>query len=146
MMMTLTSAGRQGLKVDHQDRPWPAKNHVKHSLPPDQSKAASPLHLLQEGENHTGPSCVGLDSGAAEDDPQGEDAGETSETPQVQSGDCGSEGHLSLPKDLSTAHPEVAFPEGGEGDRPGLQDRPAVPVGGDTVSPGSSGGLSGQAI
>ena len=68
------------------------------------------------------------------------------ETPQVQSGDCGSEGHPSLPKDLSTAHPEAAFPEVGEGDCPGLQDRPAIPISGDTVSPGSSGGLPGQAV
>ena len=67
-------------------------------------------------------------------------------TPQVQSGDCGSDGHPSLPKDLITAHPEVAFPEVGEGDRPGLQDRPVVPVGGDTVSPGSSGGIPCQAV
>ena len=29
MMMTLTNAGRQGEKVDHQDRPWPIKNHAK---------------------------------------------------------------------------------------------------------------------
>ena len=29
---------------------------------------------------------------------------------------------------------------------PGLQDRPAVPVGGDTVSPGSSGGIPCQAV
>ena len=65
---------------------------------------------------------------------------------QVQSGDCGSARHSPLPKDLSTAHPEIAFPEVGEGDRPGLQDRPAVPVSGDTVSPGSSGGLPGQAV
>ena len=147
MMMTLTSAGRQGVKVEHQDRPWPVKNHVKRAqFTPDQSKAASPLHLLQEGENHAGPSCVGLDSGAAENDPRGKDAGETGETPKVQSGDCGSEGHPSFPKDLIAAHQEVAFPEVGEGDRPGLQDRPAVPVSGDTVSPGSSGGLSCQAI
>ena len=39
-----------------------------HSLPPDQLKAASPLHLSQEGENHAGPSRVGLDSGAEEED------------------------------------------------------------------------------
>ena len=86
------------------------------------------------------------DSSAAENDPRGEDAGETGKTRQVQSGDCGSEGHPSLPKNLSTAHPEVAFPEVGEGDCPGLQDRPAVPVSCDTVSPGSSGGLPCQAI
>ena len=65
---------------------------------------------------------------------------------QVQSGDCGPAGHPPLPKDLSTAHSEIAFPEVGEGDRPGLQDRRAVPVGGDTVSPGSSGGIPGQAV
>ena len=39
-----------------------------HSLPPDQPKAASPLHLSPEGENHTGPSRVRLDSGAEEED------------------------------------------------------------------------------
>ena len=87
----------------------------------------------------TGPS-------AAENDPRGEDAGETGETPQVQSGDCSSEEHPSFPKDLSAAHLEVAFPEVGERDRPGLQDRPAVPVSGNTVSPGSNGGLPCQAV
>ena len=117
-----------------------------HSLLPDQPKSAGPLHLSPEGENHAGPSRIRLDSGAEEEDTRGEDAGEASETPQVQSGDCGSEGHPSLPKDHSAAHPEVAFPEVGEGDRPGLQDQPAVPVGGDTVSPGSSGGLPSQVI
>ena len=117
-----------------------------HSLPPSQSKPASPLHLPQEGENHAGPLRVGLDSSTAENDPQGEDAGETGKTPQVQSGDCSFEGHLSLPKNLSAAHPEVAFPEVSEGDRPGLQDRPAVPVSSDTVSLGSSGGLPCPAI
>ena len=70
----------------------------------------------------------------------------TSETPQVQSGDCGSTRHLPLPKDLSTAHPEITFPEVGEGDHPGLQDRPAVPVSGDTVSPRSSRGIPCQAV
>ena len=49
-------------------------------------------------------------------------------------------------KNLSTAHPEVAFPEVSEGDHPGLQDRPAVPVSGNTVSPGSSRGLPCPAI
>ena len=39
------------------------------TVTPNQLKAASPLHLSQEGENHAGPSCVGLDSGAAENDP-----------------------------------------------------------------------------
>ena len=29
MMMTLTSTGSQGVKVEHQDRPWPMKNHIK---------------------------------------------------------------------------------------------------------------------
>ena len=119
---------------------------VGHSLPPDQQTVASPLHLLPERENHVGPPRVGLDSGAEEEDILGEDAGETSETPQVQSGDCGSAGHPPLPKDLSTAHPEIALPEVGEGDRPGLQDRPAVSIGGDTVSPGSSRGIPCQAV
>ena len=68
-------------------------------------------------------------------------AGETSEAPQVQSRDCGSTRHLPLPKDLSTAHPETALPEVGEGDRPGLQDRPAIPVSSDTVSPRGGGGI-----
>ena len=70
VVMTRTNAGRQGVKVNHQDRPWPVKNHVKRAqFTPGQSEAASPLHLSQEGENHTGPSCVGLDSSAAENDP-----------------------------------------------------------------------------
>ena len=49
-------------------------------------------------------------------------------------------------QDLSAAHPEVTFSEVGEGDRPGLQDRPAVPVGGNIVSPGSSRGIPCQAV
>ena len=49
-------------------------------------------------------------------------------------------------KNLGTAHPEVAFPETGEGDRPGLQDRSAVPVSGDTMSSRSSRGLSCRAV
>ena len=39
-----------------------------HNLPPDQQKAASPLHLSQEGENLTRPLRVGLDPGAEEED------------------------------------------------------------------------------
>ena len=65
---------------------------------------------------------------------------------RYSSGDCGSTRHPPLPKDLSTAHPEIALPEVGKGDRPGLQDRSAVPVGGDTVSPRSSGGIPCQAV
>ena len=64
-----------------------------------------------------------------------------SKAPPVQSRDCGSTRHPPLPKDLSTAHPEIAFPEVGEGDRSGLQDRPAIPVSGDTVSPRGGGGI-----
>ena len=69
------------------------------------------------------------------------DAGEVNKAPQVQSGDCGSEGHPSLPREHSTAHPKVALPEGSEGDRPEFQDRPAVPVSGSTVSPRGGGGI-----
>ena len=81
-----------------------------------------------------------------EEDPRGEDAGETGETPQVQSRDCGSTRRPQLPKDLSTAHPETAFPEVGEGDRPGFQDRPEVPISGNIVSPRSGGGVPCQAV
>ena len=66
--------------------------------------------------------------------------------PPVQSRDCGFTRHPPLSKDLSTAHQETAFPEVGEGDRPGLQDRSAVPVGGDTMSPRSGGGIPCQAV
>ena len=74
------------------------------------------------------------------------DAGEVNKAPQVQSGDCGSEGHSSFPREHSTAHPKVAIPEGGEGDRPGLQDRPAIPVGSGTASPRSNGGIPCQVV
>ena len=79
-------------------------------------------------------------------DPRGEDAGKAGEAPPVQSGDCGSEGHSSLPREHSTAHPKAALPEASEGDRPGFQDRPAVPVSGGTVSPGGGGGIPCQAV
>ena len=69
------------------------------------------------------------------------DAGEAGKTPQVQSWDCGSEGHPSLPRIHGSAHQKVTFPEVGEGDRPGLQDRPAIPVSSNTVSPGGIRGI-----
>ena len=69
-MMTLTSAGRQGVKVNHQDRPWPVKNHARWAqvTPPNRQKATSPLHLSSKGENLAGPPRVGLDSRAEEED------------------------------------------------------------------------------
>ena len=73
-------------------------------------------------------------------------AGEAGKTSPVQSRDCGSERHLPLPGKHSTAHPKAALPEGGEGDHPGLQDRSAVPVGGGTMSPRSSGGIPCQVV
>ena len=51
------------------------------------------------------------------------------------------EGHPSLPREYGVAHPKVAFPEGGERNRPGYQDRPAVPVSSDTVSSGGNRGV-----
>ena len=42
--------------------------------------------------------------------------------------------------------PETAFPKVGEGDRPGLQDRPTVLVSGDTMSPRSGRGIPCQAV
>ena len=39
-----------------------------YSLPPDQQEAASPLHLSPKRENPAGPSRVGLDSRAEEED------------------------------------------------------------------------------
>ena len=41
---------------------------------------------------------------------------------------------------------KAALPEASEGDRPRLQDRPAVPVSSDTVSPGGGGGIPCQAV
>ena len=42
--------------------------------------------------------------------------------------------------------PKVTFSEASKGDRPGFQDRPAVPVSSDTVSPGGGGGIPCQAV
>ena len=119
---------------------------VGYSLPPNRPEAATPLYLSPQGENRIGPPRTGLDGRAEKEDPRGTDAGEANKTPQVQSRDCGSEGHPSFPSEHSTAHPKVAFPEGGEGDCPGLQDRPAIPVGGGTVSPRSNGGIPCQVV
>ena len=73
-------------------------------------------------------------------------AGEAGKTSPVQSRDCGSEGHPPLPGKHSTAHPKAALPEASERDRPRLQDRSAVPVSSDTVSPGGGGGIPCQAV
>ena len=67
--------------------------------------------------------------------------GRLNKAPPIQSRDCSSEGHPSLPREHSIAHSKIAFPKAGEGDRPGLQDRPAIPVGGGTVSPRGSRGI-----
>ena len=69
------------------------------------------------------------------------DAGEANKAPQVQSRNCGSEGHPSLPRQYSAAHPKVAFPAGSEGDHTGYQDRPAVPDSSAPVSSGGNGGV-----
>ena len=70
MVVIQTNAGRRGMNLDHQDRPWPIKNHAKTSTvyPPINQKAASPLHLSPERENLAGPPRVGLDSRAKEED------------------------------------------------------------------------------
>ena len=52
-------------------RPMVARKEPRKSgtvYPPDQQKAASPLHLSPERKNLAGPSRVGLDSGAEEED------------------------------------------------------------------------------
>ena len=69
-----------------------------------------------------------------------------SETPQVQSRDCSSTRHPPLPENYSASDPQATFPEVGEGDHPGLQDRSAVPVSSDTVSPRSGGGIPCQVV
>ena len=80
------------------------------------------------------------------EDPRGTDAGEANKTPQVQSGNCGSEGHPLLPRQYSAAHSKVAFPAGSEGNHSGYQDRPAVPVSSATVSSGGNRGVPCQFV
>ena len=79
-------------------------------------------------------------------DTRGKDAGEVGETPQIQSRNSGSQRHPTLPKEYSTPYPQAAFPEVGEGDCPRLQDRFTIPVSGNTMSSGSSRGLSCGAV
>ena len=70
MMMTLTSAGRQGMEGEPL-RPMVAHKRTMqegHSLPPDQQEATSPLHLSSKGENPAGPLRVGLDPRAEDED------------------------------------------------------------------------------
>ena len=146
-MMTPTNAGRLGVEVSSRNSRWLVRNHARRAqLTPNRLEVTTPLYLSPQRENRIGPPRTGLDGRAEKEDPQGTDAGEVNKTPQVQSGDCGSEGHPSFPRDHSAAHPKVAFPEGGEGDRPGLQDRPAIPVGGGTVSPRDNGGIPCQVV
>ena len=47
-------------------RKEPCKSGTTH--PPDRQKATSPLHLSSKGENFAGPSRVGLDSGAEDEE------------------------------------------------------------------------------
>ena len=69
-----------------------------------------------------------------------------SKTPPVQSRDCSLTRYPPLPENYSSPDLQATFPEVGEGDRPGFQDRSAVPVSGDTVSPGSGGGIPCQVV
>ena len=52
MMMTLTSAGRRGMKADHRGSPWLIKSHAGQAqLTPQLTETATSLYLLQKGEN-----------------------------------------------------------------------------------------------
>ena len=147
MMMTLTSIGRQGMRVNHQDCWWPRKNHTSRAQLSPQSTESyqSSTSLTRQKEPCWAIVCwTGLQRRRRRSTRRG--CRETGETPQVQSGDRGSEGHSSLSENHSTSDPQAALPEVGERDHPGLQDRPVVPVGGDTVSPGSSGGIPCQVV
>ena len=63
------------------------------------------------------------------EDPRGTDAGEANKTHRYRAGTVALK-TPSLPGKHSIAYPKIALPEVGEGDCPGLQDRPAIPVGG----------------
>ena len=47
---------------------------------------------------------------------------------------------------MRAAHPQTAFSEARQGDRPGVQDRPEVSVGGHRRPAGGFGGLPGGAF
>ena len=50
MVMTLTSVGRRGMKVDHQGCPWPVKSHAKWAqLTPQLTETAS-LYISRQKE------------------------------------------------------------------------------------------------
>ena len=60
---------------------------------------------------------------------------------RYRAGTVALKGHPSLPRQYSAAHSKVAFPAGSEGNRSRYQDRPAVPVSGDTVPSGGNRGV-----
>ena len=134
MKRTLTNAGRQEMGMHHQTRWWLARSHARRvQVTPQSTESCRSFTSLGRRRELCWVTVYSTGPMSKEKDTRGEDAGEASKTPPVQSRDCSSARHPPLPKDHSTAHPEVAFPEVGKGDRPGLQDRSAVPVSSDTM-------------
>ena len=148
MKMTLTNAGRQGVGMHHQSQWWLARSHARRAqvTPRLTESCQSSTSLGPKERTMLGHRILDWTDEQKREDTRGEDAGETSKTPPVQSRDCGSTRHPPLPEDYGASDTQAAFPEVGEGDRPGLQDRSAVPVSGDTVSPRSGGGIPCQVV
>ena len=146
-MMTPTSAERLA-KVHHQSQWWPAKSHARRTAgyPPIDRKL--PVLYISRPKERTalGHRVLDWTDEQKRKIHEARMQGRLVKPHRYRAGDCSSERHPPLPGKHSTAHPKAALPEASEGDRPRLQDGSAVPVSGDTVSPGGGGGIPYQAV
>ena len=68
------------------------------------------------------------------------------EAPPLQAGHGGAQGDQEVPKVHGAPHQEATLSAAGQRDRPGLQDRPEVPVGGRRGPAGGQRGLPGRPL
>ena len=149
MVTTLTSTGRQGVKVHHQNRWWPAKNHAKRAqLTPRSIRRLPVLYIsLSKGENLALGHCM-LDW-TPEQKKKIHEArmqGRQVKPHKYRVGTTALKDSRHFQKTTALLIRKLPFQRLVREIASGLQDRPAVPVGSDTVSPGSSGGIPCQAV
>ena len=143
VMTTPTNAGRPGMEASSRNQQVARKEpRKKGAAYPPIDRKLPPLYISRPKERtELGHRVLDFTAEQKRKIHEARMQGRRIKPHRYRAGNCGSEGHPSLPREYGAAHPKVTFPEGGERNRPGHQDRPAVPVSGDTVSPGGNGGV-----
>ena len=149
--MTLTSAGRQGAnELPPKPARWLARSHARRpQFTPRLTESCQSLYISRtKGENRMlGHRILDWTDEQKRKIHEARMQGRQVKPHRYRAGTVALTRHPPLPgKTTALLIRKAAFSEAGEGDRPGFQDRPAVPVSGDTVSPGGGGGIPCQAV